>query len=124
MTLLVDMNLSPRWVELLTRHGIGAIHWSTVGSADAPEREIMEYANRHEQIVLTHDLDFSAILAANQGKKPSVIQIRSDNISPDAIGDRVVAAIMQMEKELDEGALLSIDPKGARLRLLPLRPAL
>jgi hypothetical protein len=31
---------------------------------------------------LTHDLDFSAILAATKGKKPSVIQIRARTASP------------------------------------------
>jgi hypothetical protein len=31
-------------------------------------------------------------------------------------------ALLQMESELDRGALLSIDPAGTRLRLLPLQP--
>ena len=72
-------------------------------------------------MVLTHDLDFSAILAATQGEKPSVVQVRADNVSPDAIGLQVVAALRQMEPELQDGALLSVDPGRARLRLLPLK---
>ncbi len=28
--LLVDMNLSPRWVERLVRHGFEGVHWSTI----------------------------------------------------------------------------------------------
>ena len=38
-------------------------------------------------------LDFSAILAATHGEKPSVVQIRADDVSPDVIGLRVIAAL-------------------------------
>ena len=72
-------------------------------------------------IVLTHDLDFSAILAATQGEKPSVVQIRADDVSPSVIGMQVVAALRQMESELEAGALLTIDPSRTRLNLLPLQ---
>jgi hypothetical protein len=44
MKLLVDMNLSPRWVHLLTAAGIEAAHWSTLGAANAPDAEIMAFA--------------------------------------------------------------------------------
>ena len=67
MKLLVDMNLSPRW--------------SAIGKANAPDSEVMAYAAEHGYIVLTHDLDFSAILAATHGEKPSVVQIRADDVS-------------------------------------------
>ncbi|MCB2261847.1 MAG: DUF5615 family PIN-like protein [Candidatus Thiosymbion ectosymbiont of Robbea hypermnestra] len=62
MKLLVDMNLSPRWVNLLTDAGIRAAHWSTLGAAEAPDTEIMAYARTNDYVVLTHDLDFGAIL--------------------------------------------------------------
>ena len=39
MRLLVDMNLSPFWVPFLTAQGYQAVHWSTVGAANAPDRE-------------------------------------------------------------------------------------
>ncbi len=35
MKLLVDMNLSPQWVEVFERHGWQAVHWSTVGDPQA-----------------------------------------------------------------------------------------
>lgn len=70
-----------------------AVHWSTLGRVDAPDTEIMAYAAAHDYVVLTHDLDFSAVLAATQGTKPSVVQIRSDNLSPAAIGEPLIAAL-------------------------------
>lgn len=120
MKLLIDMNLSPRWTHLLTGAGIEAAHWSALGANDAPDLEIMAYAKVADYVVLTHDLDFGAILAATQGKKPSVVQIRASDVSPDVIGPQVVAALRQMASELDEGVLLTVEPSRARLRVLPL----
>jgi predicted nuclease of predicted toxin-antitoxin system len=74
--LLVDMNLSPSWVERLVRHGFEAVHWSTIGAATAPDVEILTWANDQRFTVITNDLDFSAILAASAGEAPSVVQIR------------------------------------------------
>lgn len=121
MKLLVDMNLSPRWVGVLSTSGFEAAHWTSLGASNAPDVAIMSYAKSHDYVVLTHDLDFSAILATTHGSKPSVVQLRSDDVSPDAIGAQVVQALRQMERALEEGALLTIDPSRTRLRVLPLR---
>jgi len=37
MKLLVDMNLSPRWIGVLAGAGIEAAHWSTLGTTCRPE---------------------------------------------------------------------------------------
>lgn len=121
MKLLIDMNLSPRWVDVLADAGIEAVHWSTRGANHAPDSEIMAYARQHGYVVLTHDLDFGAILAATHGEKPSVIQIRADDVRPEVIGKPLILAVRQMASELKEGALLTVDPTRTRLRLLPLR---
>jgi hypothetical protein len=41
MKLLIDMNLSPLWVDTLTRHGWEAVHWSTVGDPHATDQTII-----------------------------------------------------------------------------------
>lgn len=120
MKLIVDMNLSPRWVYLLNEAGMQAVHWSEVGKPNAPDSEIMAYAKANNYIVLTHDLDFSAILSATHGRRPSVVQIRAEDVSPDVIGLQIIAALRQMNEELAAGALLTVDPNRTRLRLLPL----
>jgi predicted nuclease of predicted toxin-antitoxin system len=70
MKVLVDMNLSPAWVNVLADGGIVAQHWVSLGVPNAPDSEVMAYAMANGYLVLTHDLDFSAILAATHGKKP------------------------------------------------------
>lgn len=120
MKLLVDMNLSPRWIRLLTSEGFEATHWSSIGPVNAKDFDIMQFARANDYTVLTHDLDFSTILAATQGEKPSVVQLRSEEVNPDVIGRKVIKALQQMTQELEKGALLSIDLHRTRLRLLPL----
>jgi predicted nuclease of predicted toxin-antitoxin system len=114
------MNLSPRWIGVLASSGIEAVHWSLFGRDNASDSEIMAYAKAESLVVLTHALDFGTILAATQGEKPSVVQIRSDDVSPEAIGIQVITALRQMAIELDAGALVTIDPKRTRLTMLPL----
>jgi predicted nuclease of predicted toxin-antitoxin system len=121
MKLIIDMNLSPNWVQVLKVGGIDAIHWSELGAQDSPDATILAYAIENQCIVLTHDLDFSAILASTNIEKPSVVQIRSTNVSPAAIGKQVIAALIQMTDELAEGALVTVEPQKTRLRLLPFK---
>ena len=121
MKLIVDLNLSPRWARMLTDEGFEAAHWSTLGASNAPDSEIMAYARANDCVVITHDLDFGAILASTQGEKPSVVQIRAEDVSPDVIGKLVVVALRQMAIELEGGALITVDPSRTRVRVLPLQ---
>jgi predicted nuclease of predicted toxin-antitoxin system len=121
MKILIDMNLSPRWQKFLTEAGLQAAHWSELGAGDASDLDIMAYAKAHDYVVPTHDLDFAAILAATHGKKPSVVQIRAEQLAPDVIGSHIVSALRQLAVELDYGALVTVEPKRTRMRVLPLR---
>jgi predicted nuclease of predicted toxin-antitoxin system len=120
--LLVDMNLSPSWVERLARYGVEAVHWSTIGAATAPDVEILAWANEHRFVVITNDLDFSAILAASAGATPSVVQIRMQDLLSDSAVNSVANAVAAYREEIERGVLLSIDEGGTRVRMLPLRP--
>lgn len=120
MRFLIDMNLSPNWVSFLQEAGLEATYWSNVGAANAPDRGAHAMGRHADHVVLTNDLDFSTILAGTGRRKPSVLQIRADLLTPTAIGSALLRAIAQTERELAEGALVSIDPQRARMRILPL----
>ncbi len=108
-------------MDFLGSAGLEATHWTSVGDRDAPDTDIMAYATAEDYIVLTHDLDFGAILAATNGARPSVVQFRASDLSPDTIGRHLIDALRRMEAEMEQGALLTIEPRRARMRLLPLR---
>jgi predicted nuclease of predicted toxin-antitoxin system len=119
--LLVDMNLSPSWIERLAHHGFEAVHWSTIGAATAPDSEILTWANEHSFVLITNDLDFSSILAASGATTPSVVQIRTQDLLSDAVVNAVAEALEAHGEHIERGALLSIDEASARVRVLPLR---
>lgn len=120
MKILVDMNLSPDWVSTLTNHGIAAVHWSAVGDPRAPDSEIMDWARANDYVVFTHDLDFGAALALTQALGPSVIQIRTQDVTPDHLETKVVSVLADHSHLLEIGCLIVIDEARARIRILPL----
>lgn len=86
-----------------------------------PDAEIMQWAKEGEWIVFTHDLDFGTLLAATNMHKPSVVQIRTQDVTPDHLQSIVVSVITQYAELLEQGALVTVDEARARVRLLPFR---
>ncbi|MCQ8179878.1 hypothetical protein NP603_02040 [Methylomonas sp. SURF-1] len=91
MKLLLDMNLSPGWLPVL----VGAV-------------------------VFTHDLDFGTLLTLTGAESPSVFQIRTQNIAPQALGPRAIGLLRRFHTELENGALVVADELREWVRLLPL----
>jgi predicted nuclease of predicted toxin-antitoxin system len=120
MKFLIDMNLSPLWVSFFANHGFEAVHWSTVGLPGAADSEIFDFAAANGWIVFTHDLDFGTLLAASGTNTPSVLQVRSQDVLPSAIGDIVLRAVWTAEPHLTAGALVTVDSFRHRIRLLPI----
>jgi predicted nuclease of predicted toxin-antitoxin system len=121
MDLLVDMNLTPRWVSYLAEAGRHTVHWSSIGPPTASDEEIFQYARKDNLIVLTSDLDFSHILAHTRDSAPSVILLRGEPLVPEVRGEALLNALRNCAAELSQGAILSLDLSGrARSRLLPL----
>lgn len=48
MKILVDMNLSPSWVDLLIEAGFEAVHWSKVGASDAIDSDVMQWVDSRD----------------------------------------------------------------------------
>src|SRR6266851_3485837 len=118
--LVVDMNLSPEWVAELAQHGWSALHWSTVGDPRADDAALMAWALANGRVVFTHDLDFGTTLALTHATGPSVLQVRGQNVLPEHMSPLVVAALRQHEAALEAGALVVVDEKKSRVRVLPL----
>jgi len=120
MKILLDMNIPLKYSKLLKEKGIDAVRWSDVGACNADDFEIMSYAQENSYIILTSDLDFGVILSTTHDQKPSIVQIRASVIHAERAVDLIVTAIQKTAKDLKKGAILSINLKKARLRILPL----
>ncbi|HET6428584.1 MAG TPA: DUF5615 family PIN-like protein [Phycisphaerae bacterium] len=120
MKLLIDMNLSPRWVHALQDRGYECVHWSAIGDPGASDAELMPWAVDNGHVVLTHDLDFGAILAATKAEGPSVVQIRTQDVLPEAMESLLVQILQRHGEELEIGALVVLEEARSRVRILPL----
>ena len=120
LTFLIDLNLPPAWVDRFAAEGWTAVHWSYIGDLRATDATVMEHARVHGYVVFTHDLDFGAILATTKAAGPSVIQVRAHNVTPESLGDLVVATIRDQAQTLEAGALITIDESTMRVRILPI----
>ena len=118
--LVVDMNLSVEWVTELARHGWSAVYWSAVGDPRADDSVIMAWALANGHVVFTHHLDFGTMLALTNAAGPSVLQVRGQNVLPEDLGPVVIAALRQHDAALAAGALVVVDVKKSRVRVLPL----
>jgi predicted nuclease of predicted toxin-antitoxin system len=119
--LVIDMNLSVEWVAELATHGWSAVHWSKVGDPSAEDSVTMAWARTNGYVVFTHDLDFGTMLALTHATGPSVFQVRGQAILPEDIGPVVIAALRQHDAALAAGALVVVDLKKSRVRVLPLQ---
>jgi predicted nuclease of predicted toxin-antitoxin system len=122
MRLLIDMNLTPRWVHFLRNAEHEAVHWSSVGSNSAKDSEICDYARECGYVLLTNDLDFPQILAHTRQAAPSVLLLRGEPLVPEARGSALLGALQDCEAELNQGAIVTLDwSDKPRARVLPLR---
>jgi predicted nuclease of predicted toxin-antitoxin system len=122
MKLLLDMNLSQLWLAPIRQAGFEVVHWISIGDAYSDDADIMHYAQEHGYTICTQDLDFGLMLARSGHGSPSVVQIRAQDVLPKDIGPQVILALLRMGPELEAGALVTVDPKKTRVRVLPLKP--
>jgi predicted nuclease of predicted toxin-antitoxin system len=120
MKLLLDMNLSPEWARFLEQEGFEAVHWASVGSPTASDADIMEWARQRGYVVFTHDMDFSVLLAVTGATGPSVLQVRTQDVLPAAIGRDVVRVLTMRAQAFEAGAIVTIDKLKSRVRVLPI----
>ena len=62
----------------------------------------------------------SKMLSITQARKPSVIQIRKQGMELTPLADLLTSSVHLWESELENGAILTLDAKRGRVRLLPL----
>ncbi|MGA7617710.1 MAG: DUF5615 family PIN-like protein [Thermoanaerobaculia bacterium] len=121
MKLLIDFNLAPSLARKLSTRGIESVHWMSIGEPTAADSEILERARRQGWVVVTRDLDFSDLLALSSQRLPTVIQIRMVDVLNEELVAMILALVESHAEAIQAGCLISVDERGARARLLPLR---
>lgn len=119
MKVLIDMNLSPDWVNVLEQNGLDVVHWKDIGDPRASDITIMSWARENDHIVFTRDLDFGTLLATTNEEGPSVIQVRVSDVLPQTLGELLVKVIFMHQSDLESGVLITLTEDRVRLRSLP-----
>jgi predicted nuclease of predicted toxin-antitoxin system len=88
--------------------------------AKSKDREIFDYAEKNDMIILSADLDFGTILANTHSRKPSVIIFRLRNPSPEHVNSLLLSNLSIIEKEIMNGAIVIIEDSEIRIRELPI----
>ena len=120
MRFLLDMGISPGVAGSLHSLGHDAEHLHDLGLDTLPDAEILAKALREGAVLVTHDLDFSHLLAASGAMLPSVILFRLRDMRPPNVVARLRAVIGSHASALAAGAVVSVTESQIRIRELPL----
>jgi predicted nuclease of predicted toxin-antitoxin system len=116
---IADIHISPLTVNELQKKGYNIIRVTDKLPATTSDKEIVELAYQEKAVIITQDLDFSAIIAHSGLNGPSVISLRVAHAKPDIITRILIRVLPLLESELCEGAIVSIDEKEYRIKKLP-----
>ena len=102
MRFLVDAQLPPILAEWLRKAGHEAQHVQEVDLRDADDAAIRAYAAKNETVVITKDRDFTP--AGETAIR--VIWVRTGNVGTRMLIDRMEAALPEVIRHLNDGAVL------------------
>ncbi|RJR17634.1 MAG: hypothetical protein C4581_07615 [Nitrospiraceae bacterium] len=118
---IADMHISPLTVKQLQKDGYDIVRVTDKLHATSSDNEIVHLAHKEQAVIITQDLDFSAIVAQSGLHGPSVVSLRVSNAKPDMV-TRIPSTVLPLiETELAEGSIVSIDEKEYRIKRLPVK---
>jgi predicted nuclease of predicted toxin-antitoxin system len=117
---LIDNALSPSMAEGLRKAGHEAIHVCELGMGTATDKEIMNYALTDNRVIVSADTDFGTLLALRDLSKPSFVLFRRSDKRPIALLMQLLSNLEQFAEALETGAVVVIEDKRIRIRLLPI----
>lgn len=120
MKILADLHIAPRTVEHLRTLGHDAVRVTDLLPAAADDLEIVATAVAENRIILTQDLDFSALVALSGETKPSVISLRLGSASVEFVNDALTHVLPNIEADLSRGAIATVEDDRIRVRCLPI----
>jgi len=118
---LADMNISPMTVDALAAEGEDIVRVSNLLPRNASDVDILELARQQDRVLITQDLDFSALLALGGYDRPSLITLRLLDTAPTVVTERLSQVLPQIEAALRLGCAVTVEDQSVRIRRLPIR---
>lgn len=118
---VADMNISPLTVAALAADGLDIVRVSSLLPVNASDQNILDLARQQGRVVITQDMDFSALLALGGHDRPSLVTLRLLDTDPAVVTQRLRQVLPQVEAALRRRCAVTIEDHAARVRQLPIR---
>ncbi len=118
---LADMGVSLKTTKWLREMGYDSVHLREQDLHRLADEFIIKKAREENRIILTFDLDFAKLMAVSNEKLPSLIIFRLENQKSFNQILKLESIIDQCTLSLLNGAIISVDETGYRVRYLPIK---
>ena len=119
MRILADLHISLRTVEFLSSLGHDIIRVTDILPTTAPDEAIVQQALEKRRVILTQDLDFSAIIALGGRNLPSLISLRLHSSRIEHVNDMLEKILPTLEQDVLRGVIVTVEDNRVRRRPLP-----
>jgi predicted nuclease of predicted toxin-antitoxin system len=116
---IADVHISPLTVSELQQAGYDIDRVTDFLPATASDEEIITFAITVGAVIVTQDLDFSALIVQSGLAKPSVVSLRLGNARPHIVTQILKQVLPQIQAELEAGVIVSVEESHFRIRELP-----
>lgn len=120
MNVLLNENLPPALAADLNTFGWNTMHVKKLGLLGATDHTIVSYAEQHDFVIFTHDLDYGRLVSLSGKSKPSVVTLRLKKINTTILFQLMLRNRTQIEKILCEPCLLVVTDRDLRYKRLPI----
>ena len=120
MRFIGNMGISPVTIQFLRSLGHEAKRLLEEHLEKLSDEEILDKARAEGAIILTSDLDFGDLLAASTHELPSVVLFRLGNMDLVNVNRHLIIILEKYARELELGAILSVNERKIRVRKLPI----
>ena len=120
MKLLIDQGFGRECAAILRGKGHDAVHVAEMDRHRDSDTELVVYAIRQGQVIVTLDADFHAIVALSGLASPSVIRVRIEGLKSPAAAELIHLEVVRSADALSRGALVSVYEGRTGMPILPI----
>lgn len=118
--LLADAHIALRTIQFLRDLGHDVERVANVLASSATDRETIAAALRLDRVILTQDLDFSALIALSGKGSPSAVSLRLSSSRVEEVNRALASALPALTGEIAAGVLVTIEDARVRVRRIPI----
>jgi predicted nuclease of predicted toxin-antitoxin system len=120
ISFIADVHISPLTVFELQALGYQIQRITSFIPANSTDKEIIALALKKDAVIISQDLDFTALIAQQRLNKPSLISLRVGNARPSKITNILKSILPLVEQNLLDGAIISVTDSDFRIRKIPI----